>query len=134
MPADRFVILEHTWQSPPSISCEKGRKGSGVHFDLMLEVRGKLRTWRLASPPVAGVVQRVEASFDHRLVYLDYEGELSGGRGHVRRWDRGQYLGEAGDSDTVTIILLGERLFGRLQLQHATGADWDLAFTPTRCQ
>ena len=32
-----------------------------------------------------------EASFDHRLVYLDYEGPVSGDRGRVRRVDAGTF-------------------------------------------
>src|SRR5206468_490246 len=56
----RFVILEHDHPTR--------------HWDLMLEARGVLRTWRLSAPPKAGVAIAATASFDHRAIYLDYEG------------------------------------------------------------
>lgn len=66
-----------------------------AHWDILLEPAAgapALLTWSI--PP-----QRweVEESFrargirlpDHRRVYLDYEGEVAGHRGHVRRLDTG---------------------------------------------
>jgi hypothetical protein len=67
----RFVILEHDHPE--------------LHWDFMLEAGAVLRTWRLAAPPALGQVVAAAASFDHRLLYLDYEGPVSGGRGTVRR-------------------------------------------------
>jgi hypothetical protein len=81
----RFVILEHDHPS--------------LHWDLMLESGEKLRTWRLIAPPEKDNPEiEAEPSFDHRLVYLDYEGPVSGNRGHVHRWDHGIYdvIQEAG--------------------------------------
>lgn len=73
----RFVILEHQW--------------NGVHWDLMLEQDGVLRTWALDESIVEGRDLAARALADHRLHYLDYEGAISGGRGSVRRWDFGTY-------------------------------------------
>src|SRR5262245_44157065 len=73
----RFVILEHD---------------PLLHWDLMLERDGVLRTWRLAESPGDSTAVAAGVSFDHRLVYLDYEGPISGNRGVVRQWDRGTYL------------------------------------------
>lgn len=73
----RFVILEH--DHPVR------------HWDLMLETGSILRTWRLAEPPRPGSVITAEATFDHRLHYLDYEGPVSGDRGTVTRWLAGTY-------------------------------------------
>ena len=75
----RYVILEHDHPSR--------------HWDLMLESGEVLRTWRLASCPVAGASVAAEAAPDHRRLYLDYEGPISGGRGHVFRWDSGSSSG-----------------------------------------
>jgi DNA polymerase ligase (LigD)-like protein len=116
MPA-RYVILKHTYQ--------------GVHFDVMLEVDGKLRTWRLASPPASGQPVAAEASFDHRLLYLDYEGPLSGDRGVVCRWDAGTYGGEARGVDLVAVDLAGDKLRGRLELRLIEDQKWQCAFRPT---
>ena len=74
----RFVVLRH--DSP-----------EGMHYNLMLEVGGVLRTWSLPEPPVAGVELECRLLADHRLAYLDYKGPISGGRGTVTRWDRGTY-------------------------------------------
>lgn len=73
----RYVILTHDHPFP--------------HWDLMFEVAGQLRTWRLLSEPGHGRTVRAERLADHRIAYLDYEGPLSGGRGSVSRWDYGTY-------------------------------------------
>lgn len=62
-----------------------------LHWDLMLEDAGVLRTWRLLEEPAAGRTVRAERLADHRLAYLDYEGPVSGGRGNVAQWDHGTY-------------------------------------------
>lgn len=69
----RYVVLHHT--------------GHGEdHFDLMYErATGEtLTSWRLPNwPPRVGDV--VESIGDHRRDYLEYEGEVSGNRGRVKR-------------------------------------------------
>lgn len=62
-----------------------------LHWDLMLEQDGRLRTWRLLGEPQAGAVVAAESLPDHRIDYLDYEGPVSGGRGSVRRLEAGEY-------------------------------------------
>jgi DNA polymerase Ligase (LigD) len=83
----RFVLLRH--ELPAS-----ARRKS--HWDLMLENHGKLLTWEVAELPNEGL----PAAFasigivrlpDHRLLYLDYSGPISGGRGSVKRIDFGHY-------------------------------------------
>lgn len=74
----RFVILEHDHPE--------------LHWDLMLETGDVLRTWRLAEPPTAiGQSIRAIPIADHRTMYLDYEGPVSGNRGTVNRWDAGRF-------------------------------------------
>lgn len=77
----RYVVLEHT--------------GHGdTHWDLMLEVPGRerLRTIQLSAWPLAmGESCAAKSLEPHRRVYLEYEGEVSGGRGSVRRVDRGTW-------------------------------------------
>ena len=80
----RFVILAHDWPAP--------------HFDLMLEVGGVLKSWRLLAEPMPGVPVPAEPNDDHRLEYLDYEGPVSGGRGVVRRVDWGTFAGDVGET------------------------------------
>lgn len=73
----RFAVLRH--EVAPG----------DVHRDLLIEgaPEGKLVTWKLAGPLPARAGEHVaaERSFDHRALYLDYEGEISGGRGTVTR-------------------------------------------------
>ncbi len=107
----RFVILEHDWPQ--------------LHWDLMLETAEVLRTWRLAAPPGTGAVE-AEPAFDHRLVYLDYEGPVSGGRGTVRRWDHGDYRIIEEDADQLRLSFEGERLRGEVILERC-GERWALA-------
>jgi hypothetical protein len=110
----RYVILEHDHPV--------------LHWDLMLEAGPVLRTWRLAAAPQPGRAVPAELSFDHRLAYLDYEGPVSGDRGRVRRWDRGQYepdLGGAAEDDgTWSVVLAGDRLHGPATLARTAEGAW----------
>ena len=101
----RFVVLEHRW--------------AGVHWDFMLEREpgGLLRTWALDAPIVAGADLPARELADHRPAYLDYEGEVSGGRGTVRRRDRGEYEVLEWTADLVRVRLLGDQLVGVVELR-----------------
>ena len=98
----RFAILEHHHE--------------GVHWDFMLETAGRLRTWRLESAPAEGQAIPATPLPDHRMVYLDYEGEISGNRGHVIRWDRGEFYWVEDRRGWVEVELLGERVQGTAYL------------------
>ena len=79
----RFVVLEHDYPD--------------VHWDLMLESVAEsdeaLATWSLAPQPLSPGGFRCPAKRlpDHRKRYLDYEGEVAGSRGSVRRVDAGTF-------------------------------------------
>ena len=73
----QFVLLEHDHPE--------------LHWDFMLELDDVLLTWRLDRiPDKAGEIAAVSLS-DHRMVYLDYEGPISGNRGSVKRIQSGRY-------------------------------------------
>jgi hypothetical protein len=72
----RYVILHHIL--PP-------KSARPSHYDLMLERDGVLLTWAVEQLPRAGLQVAATRLPDHRLAYLDYEGPISGDRGHVRR-------------------------------------------------
>src|SRR5262245_18811650 len=102
----RYVILEHDHPV--------------LHWDFMLEAGDVLRPWRLAAPPQVGQAVAAEPSFDHRLVYLEYEGPVSGDRGTVTAWDRGTFVEEAEPAERaqrVVVRLQGERLQGTAILE-----------------
>ena len=115
----RFVVLRH--ESP-----------RGLHWDFMLEMGTALATWSLPEPPDATAAMLAEALPDHRLVYLDYEGPVSGGRGSVTRWDRGTYvLGRRSDTELV-VTLDGAKLAGTAALEQLPDDPnrWRFSYTP----
>src|SRR5438105_445251 len=109
----RFVILEHDHPS--------------LHWDLLLEAGEMLRAWRLAAPPAVNQVVAATANTDHRLLYLDYEGPVSGNRGTVKRWDAGSFTGTL-DGDRIDLMMNGARVRGSVVLSHLQDLDWRLEY------
>ena len=87
-----------------------------LHWDLLLEEGDSLRTWRLHEAPSVPAEIAAEALPPHRPLYLDYEGPVSGNRGHVTQWDRGIYTRLAESDERLTVSLDGSRLQARLEL------------------
>jgi hypothetical protein len=111
IPMPRFVVLEHDWPTP--------------HWDLLLESGPVLRAWRLLAEPGAGRAVPAEPNADHRPLYLEYEGPVSGGRGAVRRWDAGTFDWVRDGPDGVTVELGGAKLLGRFAVAGGTfGPVW----------
>jgi hypothetical protein len=98
----RFVLLEHAW--------------NGVHWDFMLERGEILRTWAIDAPIVAGQDLPARALGNHRPIYLDYEGQVSGQRGSVRRLDSGTYRALIWSAQRVLVVLTGSQLVGEVEL------------------
>lgn len=64
---------------------------------------------------------------DHRLIYLDYEGPISNGRGSVTAWDRGSFHIARCDENELVIHFSGEKLRGRAVLRKdEAGEAWRL--------
>lgn len=99
-----------------------------LHWDLMLEDDGVLRTWRLAKEPTPDIIIAAETLPDHRLHYLDYEGPVSGDRGTVTRWDRGRHATRESPGKLV-VVIEGERSEnGTIVLTAATGgSEWKVS-------
>lgn len=94
--AQRFVILKHTVNEL-------------THFDLMLAIAGQeqLRTYQLARWRLdVGEACAAPRIGDHRRAYLEYEGEVSGGRGSVKRVQAGTWQDDGG----VIVLSTGEHL------------------------
>ena len=64
--------------------------------------------------------------FDHRLKYLDYEGQLSENRGQVSRVEAGCYGRASFGSDCVEVTLDGQQLQGELTLIRVEDERWEL--------
>ena len=80
----RFVILVHDYPS--------------LHWDFLLETGDAAATWRLSDCPASGRIIDAERIEDHRLLYLNYEGPVSGGRGRVSRVFSGRWAGQLGEN------------------------------------
>ena len=116
-----FVLLEHHTPNNPAAA---PAAAANPHWDLLLEVPGHplLPTWHLAADPCVehGEIP-AERIQDHRPHYLDYEGEVSGQRGSVRRIDRGTATVERFDARAIVFSLDGPKLRGRFALTPTTG-------------
>jgi hypothetical protein len=112
----RYVILDHDHPHQ--------------HWDFMLEDGTVLRTWRLATLPHDGGSTPATPLGNHRLLYLDYEGPVSGNRGRVVRWDAGTFTWLRDDRDHIEIYLEGTQLRGRVLLQHDAAEAWQLTYFP----
>jgi hypothetical protein len=76
----RFVVQHHVLGDDDS------------HFDWMFDIGGTLATWRAPIPLLdlrASI--RLKRIGDHRIAYLEYEGPVSGDRGHVAIRQRGTF-------------------------------------------
>ena len=111
----RFAILAHDHPVP--------------HWDLFLEDCAVLRSWRLFGVLMPGVAVPAEATPEHRLLYLDYEGFVSEGRGQVTRVDAGTFDWETQSPEIMPMRIFGQRFQGRLTLvKHSVG--WSCQFDP----
>jgi len=111
----RYVILEHDLPT--------------LHWDFMLEDGAVLQTWKLATAPAAGPAIAATFLSAHRLMYLDYEGPVSGGRGQVTRWDAGTFIWQVREEAKMEVRLLGQRLRGDVILQQLVAEQWCFRFT-----
>ena len=131
--SSRFVLLRH--ETPAGYP-------RGSHWDFMIEFAGALRAWALAETPTDGRDIEAEKLADHRIAYLELEGEISGGRGSVTRSDRGTYTIVRESENELLLDLRGEQLVGQALLTRqsleqqaiATGEAqrWKFRFTSDR--
>ena len=106
----RFVVLEHDHPT--------------LHWDLMLETGDVLRTWKLTAPPEPD--KEISATYlsEHRRMYLDYEGPVSGNRGRVTRWDTGTFSWLEDREERVVFELAGSRVRGIAHLIKKRTNEW----------
>lgn len=111
----RFVILAHDHPF--------------LHWDLMLEQEGSLKTFRLLRHPDPHVWIPSEALPDHRLHYLTYEGPVSGDRGVVRRLFEGHYDRLTDDSDLeLALQFTGTAPAPKALLRVGSSSEWEWRF------
>jgi hypothetical protein len=114
----RFAILQH--DSP-----------SGAHWDFLLEMDGSLKTWALSSMPEVNTEIACRPLPDHRMVYLEYEGPISGDRGSVTRWDAGTFVIERESDTEIVVVLQGAKLCGQAAIHQSPGnqSEWRFSLT-----
>lgn len=117
------AILEHT-------------TAAGVHHDWLIEdprlpdpkaPDARLWTARVAPPPQDWPrLRRFDLTVipPHRRVYLDYQGPVSGNRGHVRRLMSGVCLVPLWSNGRVVLRLQSGAAVLDLQLQRQSDACW----------
>ena len=114
----RFVLLRH--ECPPGFA-------KPSHWDLLLEEGASLLAWSIETLPLAGEAVAAVKLPDHRLAYLDYEGPVSGGRGHVNRTDTGEFSWIDRRPSRIVVELGGATLRGRFVLEQRQGDAWRLS-------
>lgn len=108
-----FVVLQHEIPAADQAS----------HWDLMIEADGALVTWRLPHDWSSAAAQVVERIPDHRLEFLEWEGELTNNRGSVAQVDRGEIVIHAWTDDEISGWLSGregQTLFRIARMVEAT--------------
>lgn len=99
------------------------------HWDLLLQHGACCRTWRIWGHPQEISMARLEATADHRLLYLEYEGPVSRGRGTVMCWDRGELIWSICRQDRIRCYLRGHMMRGWLDLLQMAG-NWRATWQP----
>jgi hypothetical protein len=104
----RYAILFHSEITEP-------------HFDLMFEpsAGSPLVTWRSPIWSITRPTELVRLA-DHRNLFLEFEGPLSGNRGRVKRVDGGKCQADAMFDDVWSIHFE----WGGLDIRHRDGATW----------
>ncbi len=130
----RFVVLRHDMACADDLSRDS-------HFDWMFQFNDVLWTW--ATPQVKNMVNEfaisAERLADHRVHYLNYEGEISGGRGIVSRLLSGSFTILSHTADRLELVLRWNAPQGSqsaiVTIQRTVGMDsataaWTLRFLP----
>lgn len=115
----RFAVLRH----------ESDRD---THWDFFFETGEKLKTWAAEDAPRAGEQVACKELGEHRKVYLEYQGPISGDRGTVLRWDQGTFETEWQSDDAWIFKVAGQWLQGRLVFSRLADVanQWRLKFEP----
>ncbi len=105
-PATRFAVQRH--ETPDSAES---------HFDLLVERDGVLVTFRVddldaLAELAEGERLAVERIADHRIIYLDFEGSISGDRGTVTLRDRGPGEVRPRGDGSLDLRVAGDRVRG----------------------
>ena len=107
---------------------QRHQKGDDLHWDLMIESDGVLKTWRIQSPAeqLAGQTIEAEQIFDHQLRFLTYEGPVNKGAGSVRIDDSGSCRIKLWNDDCIEGRFAGSQLNAAFILSRISDSNWQL--------
>ncbi len=106
----KFVILKHT--------------AGSVHYDVMFERGGVLKTFTVQRTPDGTGVFEAEERFDHPLRFLEYEGPLNSAPGRVERWDNGEYSARRWGEALIELDCRGEKWDCTVTLEKVADKKW----------
>ncbi len=116
-----YVVLRHTMPADAPRSS---------HWDLLFDLGAEmLKSWAVDALPDGMEHQEALELPDHRRLYLEYEGAISGDRGHVEKWDRGTCAVLAQNVRVWQFLLLGEKLRGIATFE-VQNCGWTYRFVP----
>lgn len=114
----RTVVLRHSQPDGSS------------HYDWMIEHPDRvddrrLRTWRTKLRPDRAAAFEGEQIGDHRAIYLEYEGDLGGGRGKVARVASGWVRWDQCGQDSVEFeVAWADGRKGRVKGENRGASGW----------
>lgn len=114
----RFVIQKHSKKDDPP------------HWDLMLEKGQILATYKVPVEPADWLDRPIDCIrlADHRPIYLDYQGTISGDRGCVQIAAQGCYHTIDMAENFWYVSLSGDTICGTLKLEQIREDQWQLIF------
>jgi hypothetical protein len=96
-------------ETPTNINEYQSVRTADIHFDWMFESDQVLRTWSTAPFDLLDAETDIEIDChplaDHRVDYLDFEGEISGGRGTVSPTLAGTYRLIQANNERFQVLL-----------------------------
>jgi len=132
----QYVVVHHQVGATGKI------RDADSHFDWMFDRGDALWTWatdQYPEPMSTGPLDAVRLA-DHRRVYLDYEGRVSGDRGEVSRVESGAFETLYESEDCFEVRVTGKRC-GVITFQRTCPADspepsarWCWSFLPNRVE
>ena len=118
--------MESSEQTTTSFVVLRHDDREGTHYDLMIDRGEHLTTWKCPAPPETALTSPLPCRRigDHRRLYLDYEGPISGDRGSVRQHDRGRCKLIAQSPEQWRVDFAGRILTGSYELSRGSKDTW----------
>ena len=108
--------------------CIQEHHTTHLHYDLRLELDGVAKSWAIPKEPTMeeGVKRLAVQVEDHRIDYMDFEGEIEEGygKGKVEIWDKGFWEPESVKEKKIVAIIHGKKLNGRFTLVNFKDKNW----------